>query len=268
MHISKATGVCVAVLSLAIILPVQAHAQSKTRSFVLQNVDPLMAKYELVEFMSRRSYAGGVHNMDSLVFRKPVRNPYASLLQGGGIEHNLTDEISFEIVPSGPKIFTVYFNFDKSGIRSSEQPTVRAAIRYIQTVNPRRVRVIGHADRSGSNPYNQGLSQRRAATVASALRASGIGVEFRGETDNAVRTRDGVRLQANRRAAIIVITGSDVGAVPGKGVRVVATRRFYARPATPKERQVRPLVLWPFDPSLEKILSKFRRHVSRDGDGS
>lgn len=71
----------------------------------------------------------------------------------------------------------------------------------------RGVSVIGHADRSGSEGFNQRLSRRRADAVAAALAAEGMpraAVQVRavGERDLAVPTPDGVREPANRRVAI------------------------------------------------------------------
>jgi outer membrane protein OmpA-like peptidoglycan-associated protein len=69
--------------------------------------------------------------------------------------------------------------------------------------------VVGHADTSGSAPYNFGLSERRASVVRDALASRGIPpnlitVEARGETDLARPTRDGVREPLNRRAVVTI----------------------------------------------------------------
>ena len=68
--------------------------------------------------------------------------------------------------------------------------------------------VIGHADKSGSNAYNLGLSEERANNVADMLRPSvpnaNVTVEFRGEEEPRVPTEDGVRELQNRRVEIQV----------------------------------------------------------------
>lgn len=71
----------------------------------------------------------------------------------------------------------------------------------------RALSVVGHADRSGSDGFNQRLSRRRADAVAAALVAEGmlrgtVQVRAVGERDPAVPTADGVREAANRRVAI------------------------------------------------------------------
>jgi len=73
---------------------------------------------------------------------------------------------------------------------------------------PTRIVIAGHADRSGSEAYNLGLSERRAGTVADALSARGIPasmmvLEAFGETLPRVPTADGVREPQNRRVEIV-----------------------------------------------------------------
>jgi len=73
---------------------------------------------------------------------------------------------------------------------------------------PARVVIAGHADRSGSEAYNLGLSERRAGIVADALSARGIpassmALEAFGESLPRVPTEDGVREPQNRRVEIV-----------------------------------------------------------------
>ena len=67
-----------------------------------------------------------------------------------------------------------------------------------------RLVVSGHADRSGTENYNQALSQDRADAAAQALVAQGVAVgtiEARayGESQPVFKTADGVREPGNRR---------------------------------------------------------------------
>ena len=69
--------------------------------------------------------------------------------------------------------------------------------------------MVGHTDTSGSNQYNQGLSERRAGVVRDALVARGIAAgsitaQAHGESDLAQPTRDGVREPLNRRTAVTI----------------------------------------------------------------
>lgn len=70
-----------------------------------------------------------------------------------------------------------------------------------------RLTVTGHADTSGSDQYNVGISTRRAENVAAMLERAGIArgdmtVSARGETELKVATADGVREPQNRRVEI------------------------------------------------------------------
>ena len=84
---------------------------------------------------------------------------------------------------------------------------VQAAADYAKAGNAARIVVVGHTDTSGSAAYNIKLSERRAKTVADALAglgvdASKLAVDWKGESDPAVATGDGVKEPLNRRSTI------------------------------------------------------------------
>ena len=73
--------------------------------------------------------------------------------------------------------------------------------------------LAGHADRSGSDEYNVGLSQRRANNVRAYLAGrsvpdAAITSEAFGESRPLVDTADGVREPQNRRVEISFGPGS------------------------------------------------------------
>lgn len=102
----------------------------------------------------------------------------------------------------------VYFDWDQSELKDrGKQQVTDFARRLLAWGGGVNMTVIGHTDRSGSEAYNIGLSQRRAIAVREELMALGvsadvIGVQWKGETDLAVPTADGVRLEQNRRTFI------------------------------------------------------------------
>jgi len=103
--------------------------------------------------------------------------------------------------------FIVYFPWDQSILTTEAQSVVQAAANYAAQGTPTSVVVVGHADTSGSAAYNVRLSERRAKAVADALVGLGVNqssmsVDWRGETQNAVATGDGVREPLNRRTTI------------------------------------------------------------------
>ena len=73
----------------------------------------------------------------------------------------------------------------------------------------KRVYISGHADRSGSDAYNNKLSDMRTNAVAEVIKAGGIsgrklGLGAFGENINAVKTPDGVKSPPNRRVEILI----------------------------------------------------------------
>ena len=104
--------------------------------------------------------------------------------------------------------FEVLFAFSSARLDDKALQQVRAAAREaLSRSNLKRVRISGHTDRAGTEPYNDVLSQMRAATVGNALAAAGVPRSLLettalGERAPRVQTKDGVKLQRNRRAVI------------------------------------------------------------------
>jgi outer membrane protein OmpA-like peptidoglycan-associated protein/opacity protein-like surface antigen len=117
----------------------------------------------------------------------------------------LATETCPERVQIGP--FIVFFDWDKDEITPAAAAILdNAAASYAQTGGASVV-LAGHADRSGSDAYNVGLSQRRANNVRSYLAGRGvpddkITTEAFGESRPLVDTADGVREPQNRRVEI------------------------------------------------------------------
>ena len=112
---------------------------------------------------------------------------------------------------AGP--FMVFFDWDRDEITPQAAAILDNAASAYQTCGQAQVMIAGHADRSGSDQYNVGLSQRRAANVRSYLAGRGIpdGVmttEAFGESRPLVETADGVREPQNRRVEITFGPGS------------------------------------------------------------
>lgn len=98
----------------------------------------------------------------------------------------------------------VFFDFDSAELSSGARETIDAVAVNARPCNWQSISVVGHADRSGSNSYNIGLSQRRAQAVAGYLASRGvpggiISTDARGEEQPRVPTADGVREPQNRR---------------------------------------------------------------------
>jgi outer membrane protein OmpA-like peptidoglycan-associated protein len=102
----------------------------------------------------------------------------------------------------------VFFDFDKSDITPEAARIIRDAADNAKRTGISRIVATGHADRSGSVPYNQALSERRSAAVKAQLVREGIAegqiqAVGKGELDPLVPTADGVREPRNRRVEIV-----------------------------------------------------------------
>lgn len=75
------------------------------------------------------------------------------------------------------EVRTLFFDFDRSELRSSDQAVVAAHARYLSENPGTRMRLEGHADERGSREYNIGLGERRAQTVRRNLALQGAGAD-------------------------------------------------------------------------------------------
>ena len=123
--------------------------------------------------------------------------------------------LATEVCPAPPPIgpFIVFFDWDKDEITPAASAILDNAAAAYQQTGRASVTLAGHADRSGSDAYNVGLSQRRANNVRSYLAGRGvpdgsISTEAYGESRPLVDTADGVREPQNRRVEITFGPGS------------------------------------------------------------
>lgn len=112
---------------------------------------------------------------------------------------------------AGP--YMVFFDYDKDQISPQGKAILDNAAKAYQQCGEAQVTISGHTDRSGSDQYNVGLSQRMAGNVRSYLATRGVpdGVmttQAFGESRPLVETRDGVREPQNRRVEIVFGPGS------------------------------------------------------------
>jgi outer membrane protein OmpA-like peptidoglycan-associated protein len=103
----------------------------------------------------------------------------------------------------------VYFPFDQSILTTDAQSVVQQAAEYAKSGASTQIVVVGYTDTSGSVKYNLRLSERRAKVVADALVGLGVtqsllSVDWKGKTDLAVQTPDGVKEPLNRRSTITI----------------------------------------------------------------
>lgn len=106
--------------------------------------------------------------------------------------------------------FVVYFGWDETEVSQTALRVIEQAANQAKECEITRVTVVGHADTSGNEQYNVGLSERRARIVRDELIRQGVAaslivVEGAGEGQPAVATGDGVRERLNRRAEATIL---------------------------------------------------------------
>ncbi len=116
------------------------------------------------------------------------------------------------VVPSAPRSYLVFFDFNKSDLTPQAVEIVDTAAKNAGPAKVTQLTVTGHTDTVGSDAYNMRLSRRRAESVAARLEKDGIPsseieIVAKGKRDLLVPTGDGVREPQNRRVQIVYSGG-------------------------------------------------------------
>ncbi len=116
-----------------------------------------------------------------------------------------------QLAPAQPaaRPYLVFFDWDKSNLTDATMPTINQIATTIKSGNPTTIRIAGHADKSGTNMYNDALSKRRADAVRAKLEQGGVArtkstTEAFGESRPLVNTADDVREPQNRRVEVTI----------------------------------------------------------------
>jgi outer membrane protein OmpA-like peptidoglycan-associated protein len=129
---------------------------------------PIVGTATDIEAVRRRQIAalsaGGVAVLsgpDAYVYMDRQAEDLRRELKGTGVEVLRQGDVIVLQLPTD-----VTFAFDKSDIRERFYPVLGAVAQTLNRYPATFVDVIGHTDAIGSIPYNQALSERRAASVA------------------------------------------------------------------------------------------------------
>jgi OmpA-OmpF porin, OOP family len=109
---------------------------------------------------------------------------------------------------NGAKTFLVFFDWNKADLTARSSSIVKDAADYSAKTAHTVIDVDGNTDTSGTASYNQGLSERRARTVAAELVRDGvpqdqISMHAYGDTKLLVPTGPNTREPQNRRVEIV-----------------------------------------------------------------
>jgi OmpA-OmpF porin, OOP family len=110
--------------------------------------------------------------------------------------------------PPAPGPFIIFFDWNKSLITPEADKILTDAAEAFKSTGQVALQLTGHADKSGTDVYNEALSGRRSSAaikrlVALGVPESAISSSSFGEGKPLVDTADGVREPQNRRVEII-----------------------------------------------------------------
>jgi len=138
-------------------------------------------------------------------------------IQAGGCEPIIAAPKPVAAVPPAAPVVAatvqkeiIYFDFDKSNIRASEQPKITKVIGWMKDPKANAI-VIGYTDPIGTDAYNMKLSKTRAESVKAALVKGGvpadkIKLEWKGETNLAKPGLKGIPANAPNRRSEVEVT--------------------------------------------------------------
>jgi len=111
--------------------------------------------------------------------------------------------------PAVQRTYLIFFDWDRADLSERARQIVATAASAATRGQLTRIEVNGYTDLSGTAPYNQRLSVRRAETVEAELVRDGVArgeitVRGYGESHPLVPTAPGVREPQNRRVEIIL----------------------------------------------------------------
>jgi len=86
---------------------------------------------------------------------------------------DFTDARNFDNSESLLSKRVIYFDFDRSEVKSEYRAIVAAHAAYVSAHGSARVTLEGHADERGTREYNLGLGERRGNAISGLLSAAG-----------------------------------------------------------------------------------------------
>ncbi|MBD0278211.1 MAG: OmpA family protein [Flavisolibacter sp.] len=103
----------------------------------------------------------------------------------------------------------VLFGFDQSDLNTSSRTSLDKLTNVLKKYPDTNIEIIGHTDSKGTHEYNQGLSERRASSVASYLKSNGISssrlkTRGMGETDPKASNDTEAGRAENRRVEFVI----------------------------------------------------------------
>jgi outer membrane protein OmpA-like peptidoglycan-associated protein len=113
------------------------------------------------------------------------------------------------------------YDFDSDRIRTESASNLRNLANSLGKYPNTDLLIVGHTDATGTDSYNQGLSERRAAAAANYLRTQGVAgdrlrTSGRGETEPIASNDTEAGQQANRRVEVAIYANEEARKNAGK----------------------------------------------------
>jgi outer membrane protein OmpA-like peptidoglycan-associated protein len=107
----------------------------------------------------------------------------------------------------------VLFGFDRSDLGANASTNLDKLINVLNKYPDTNIKILGHTDNKGTDAYNQGLSERRAASVSSYLKdhsisSSRVSTKGMGENDP-IASNDTEEGRSQNRRVEFVITANE-----------------------------------------------------------
>ena len=127
------------------------------------------------------------------------------LRQIEGLDVTRTDEDELKVTVRNE----ILFDYNSAGLRSASRDELREMAEVFNRYNDTTIVVAGHTDSTGSDSYNQRLSERRASAVANYLEDIGVRgsrLDARGYGESRAKASNGSASgrQQNRRVELYV----------------------------------------------------------------
>jgi len=149
---------------------------------------------------------------------KPPTNPDAGKPLGTGADPGVTsvpttDLGDFEGMAMDRSVFandTVYFDYDRSTVKSSERGKVENVAGHLKGNRANKLLIEGHCDERGTEEYNRALGERRALSLREYLVRLGVDADrvrtiSYGEDKSASPGHDEAAWSKNRRGEFILL---------------------------------------------------------------
>lgn len=116
---------------------------------------------------------------------------------------------SISSLPKKPKNYILYFQWDSPKIVDKSLKILKDVIKEAKKETTLYIDIIGYTDRAGDDKYNKKLSLKRANYVSKMLQDKNIkkeklNIEYYGESNLIVKTKDGVAKKENRRVEVTI----------------------------------------------------------------